>query len=282
MRIPPFWSHGTYTNQDAKGKNRTFSAWGWSFESVEEARRDATARASRIFQHFVLGGHLERYPYATSPLREEIIDTIRDGDQDIALITRNSYGALILNTTSVLFADIDFPERKSGGGFLKKLFGGGKTPESDPVSETIEKVKNWAAANPRASFRMYRTYAGLRLLFTHKLYEPASSETDNLLAALDSDPLYRRLTRLQESFRARLTPKHWRCKCPKPPGRYPWRDNLEEQKFRQWEQTYTNRIRDYSTCTLLDVVGKAAWNDQIEEVVRLHDSHVMTGSEQLA
>ena len=43
------------------------------------------------------------------PIREEII--ARDGE---SVITRNSYGALCLNTPDVLFADVDLEQRPSG------------------------------------------------------------------------------------------------------------------------------------------------------------------------
>lgn len=43
------------------------------------------------------------------PIREQIVER-----HDDMIITRNSYGALCLNTPDVLFADMDFEERPSG------------------------------------------------------------------------------------------------------------------------------------------------------------------------
>lgn len=281
MRIPPYWTKGTYTNYDVNGKEMTFTAWGWSFEDIQEARRDATARASRIFQHFANGSPLQRYPYAANPLREEIVEEINSGNQQLGIITRNRYGALILNSASVLFADIDFPENAGKGGLLKKFFKA-KEGSDDPVTATTERVKMWASANPKVSFRLYRTYAGLRLIATNKLYEAGSSETDAILAALGSDPLYQRLTRNQASFRARLTPKPWRCQMKNPPNEFPWEDSMAEQRYRQWQQQYTNKITGYSTCTLIEEMGNSPRIDEIEEIIRIHDRHVMNGNNPLA
>ena len=269
MRIPPYWQRGTYTDIDDKGNQRSFVAWGWSFKSQQEAEREGQDRARRIFQHFVYGSTLERYAYSENPLREEIISQIQGGKDDVAVITRNRYGALVLNSASVLFADIDFPEQKSKGLF-KKMFGG-KDDTPDVKAATLQQVKSWATAHPNTPFRIYRTYAGLRLLFTGQIYQAGTQETDELLASLGCDPLYRHLTRKQESFRARLTPKPWRCNCPNPPNRFPWDTPTAEQKYRQWEQTYASKIQSYATCELIEVMGSEPTIDEIQQVIQQHD-----------
>jgi hypothetical protein len=275
MRIPKFWARESFTGADSRGKQQTFTAWGWSFQTYEEAKMDAVARAQRIFNYMVQGIRPDRYPYSENPLREETVQLVEQAGQTIGAITRNRYGALVLNSAAVLFADIDIPEGKSGGGGgLKKLFGKkSNEPANDPHATAIQTVKNWAAGNPGRSFRIYRTKAGLRLLFTDRLYEPASSETASLLGALGSDQMYRLLTQRQESFRARLTPKPWRCDCPLPPGRYPFEDARAEQQYRQWEQQYAGMTAGYKTCDLIEVVGGDAADESIRMVVDLHDRY---------
>ena len=121
MLIPKFWENANYGGKDKNGKHVAFSVWGWSCESAADAKELATERAKRAFDWWVNGGQRrEAYDYLDQPLREEIIETIgSDGDQT-AVITRNRYGALVLNCASVCFVDVDFPEVQSSG-FLDAL-----------------------------------------------------------------------------------------------------------------------------------------------------------------
>ncbi len=279
MRLPNYWAKESFTGTDDRGRQQTFVAWGWSFNNIDEARQEARNRASRIFNYLVQGVRPDNYPYLETPLREEVLQSVDGGQGQIGVITRNRYGAMVLNAASVLFADIDFPDVKpSGGGGLKKLFGKkSDAPVMDAATMTLNGVKNWAGANPGRSFRVYRTKAGLRLLFTDKLYEPKSDETAHLLLTLGSDPMYRLLTNKQESFRARLTPKPWRCQCPNPPNRFPFENAQAEQQYRQWEQEYARQTAAYRTCELVEVVGRDAAIDDIAAMISVHDSYALRG-----
>lgn len=282
MRLPNYWAKETFTGTDGRGRQQSFVAWGWSFDNMDEARQEARNRASRIFNYMVQGIRPDRYPYLETPLREEVVRSLDAGKGQVGVITRNRYGALVMNAASVLFADIDFPDIKSsgGGGGLKKLFGKkSDAPVMDAATMTLNGVKNWAVANPGRSFRIYRTKAGLRLLFTDKLYDPKSDETTQLLLALGSDPMYRLLTNKQESFRARLTPKPWRCDCPTPPGRFPFEDAGAEQRYRQWQEDYNERIKPYKTCELVDLVGRDAAIEEITLLVSVHDNYTSRGGD---
>ena len=75
----------------------------------------------------------------------------------------------------------------------------------------IAKVENWTRNNPDWGWRIYRTRAGLRLLATHALFDPEAAASDGVFDALGADPLYRQLCKTQKCYRARLTPKPWRC-----------------------------------------------------------------------
>lgn len=135
MRVPPYWAKGTITGSDQRGKEHTFWAWGWSFASFAEAREDAVARAKRIVDRLTTGQRPDSYAYLEHPLREEIIDSVTAGDREIAIVTRNRYGALVLNSASVLFADVDFPKSKPSGllgAFLSLEGSKGKAGGSPP------------------------------------------------------------------------------------------------------------------------------------------------------
>ncbi len=282
MRIRPYWKRATYTGPVSAGKSYTFAACGWSFDSPEAAHADAEARAKRVYTHFTADRPLAEYPYLDRPMREEIVESFRLGGKEIAILTRNRYGALVLNSASVMFADVDFPQGRSSLGGLFRLFSKSAPASSDPATLAIQRVAEWAQHNPQHSFRLYRTAAGLRLLFTDNLYDAADAPTDAILESLGSDPMCRTLTRKQESFRARLTPKPWRARCPKPPNRYPWETSSAEQAYREWEREYASCTRDYKTAKLIQVVGRESGDEEIQQIVQLHEEHALRGGARLA
>ena len=283
MRIPPYWAKGTYSGPDGKGRTHTFWAWGWSFDSRAEARKQATARARRISDLLSMGTRPDSYDYVDRPLKEEIVQPVRYGDDEIALITRNSYGVLVLNCTSVCFVDVDFPKVRSRGMLDTVLLLLSPKRRRLPVragqEATVQTIIDWAERNPMRSFRMYRTLAGLRLLFTDRLYDPKSDETAGLLKELGSDPLYSRLTLNQECFRARLTPKPWRCGCRKPPNRYPWDTPDAEQAYRKWQGHYEAKSEPYTACHLIDTWGDGPASEHIGAIMSLHDRYACCAPE---
>ena len=276
MRIPRFWARGSFSDTDREGKQHSFNAFGWSFDSLAAAKDHAVERARNILNSFIMGKKRDHYEYLTHPLREEIIDSLEVAGKEVALITRNHYGALVLNCASVAFADIDLPRVKPGGFFdaIAMLFSKARREErrKEILDSTLRSLRDWHDRNPGHSMRVYRTHAGLRLLFTDRLYEPDSEQTAEILQTLGSDPLYRRLTEKQQCFRARLTPKPWRCDYPDPPNRYPWESEKEKKKYRKWEDGYTQMSREYRACELIEELGRASADKEIEAVVRLHDN----------
>lgn len=279
MRIPPYWARATYTGRDPKGRESTFAATGWSFQSPDEARSEAERRAKRIFDIIESGQPAKQYEYADRPLREEILDRIDVGGRDPVLLTRNRYGAVILNTTLALFADLDQPQGlfgggggAGGGGMLRALFGGKrKQPAPDRWEPMVQRAAEWAARNPEHEFRLYKTHSGLRLLFTSKTYEPKSQETASILRELGSDPMYQRLTDKQECFRARLTPKPWRCHFHTPPHSFPWEDPSQERAQREWEQKYQGQCERHVVCVLDERYAAPARDPIVQQIVDIHD-----------
>ena len=283
MRIPPYWARGTYSGADGKGRTRIFWACGWSFDSLAAAKKDAAARARRISDLLSMGGRPDSYDYLDRPLREEIVQSLRHGDEEIAVITRNRYGALVLNSPSVCFVDVDFPIVRSQGllDAIVLLFSPKRRRQRALAGQekTVQAVRRWAEGNPMRSFRLYRTSAGLRLLFTDRLYDPTSAETATLLSELGSDLLYRRLTLKQECFRARLTPKPWRCGCVRPPNSYPWDAPDAEQAYRRWQGDYETKSEPYTTCRLIETRGGGPAGEHIGTVVSLHDRYTCRAPE---
>jgi hypothetical protein len=85
------------------------------------------------------------------------------------------------------------------------------------------------------------------------------------------------LCQAQECFRARLTPKPWRCNMAPPPWRYPWANADVEIRYRSWEQRYEQASRSYTVCRLVKQLGPQEIHPDVEPILALHDR--LTGIE---
>ncbi len=280
MRIPRYWAKVSHSTPAPDGQALHFHAWGWSSESQAAAEAAGRKRAQQIHDRFQKGNIRDskaEYDYLDLPLREEIVDELGPAGEALAVITRNRYGALILNTPTVFFADIDFPAPRSRGFFDAIRLALSSAHRADRLEElrqhTLATVKGWINRHPDRPTRLYRTAAGLRLLMADKTYDPASSETLSLLQELGSDPLYIRLTLKQESFRARLTPKPWRCGVPRYPGHFPFLNDHDAEAARQWRERYTQLSANHRVCDLVSVSGREPTDPAIQLVITLHDRY---------
>ena len=142
----------------------------------------------------------------------------------------------------------------------------------------MTKIENWTRNHPEWGWRIYRTRAGLRLLATQGLVEADSDVADGVFEALSADPLYRKLCKTQKCFRARLTPKPWRCGIRNKPERWPWLDAKAEKKFQNWETQYQVSSSNWATCELLREIGSASVHPEVESIIKLHDDATRVGS----
>jgi hypothetical protein len=274
MRFPAFWS---------RAKSGPAAAWGWSDTSPEEARAAAADRAAQIAAGIRAGQRPPRHAgyYPDRPFREPVIRELADASGEVAaLVSRNAYGAEILNTSDALFADIDLPPPPRPG-FLARLLGareparGGTSPAEDAA---LARAAQWVSAHPGWSWRVYRTAGGLRLLAGHATFDPADPVVAQAFEQLAVDPLYRRLCSAQHCFRARLTPKPWRMGIQSIPPRWPWAGAAEERAFIAWDRAYRAAAARHATCELVTVVGSRDVHPRLRDVVGLHDAACRVGS----
>lgn len=279
MNIPRYWANSAQSVTAPNGRRYALSAWRWSDLSTEEARQQSIARLRELVQKVLASEQLNRYSYGDQPLREEISQAVtnRDGKQ-VAVITRNLYGALILNAENAMFIDIDFADDGDLRAMLNPLRGLFHTKAPNPEPEPLERIQNWWERNRDLSLRVYRTFAGMRCLVTNQVFDPGQSNTADILKALNSDPLYIRLCHAQKCFRARLTPKPWRCGMRKPPSRYPWSDAKAETQYRQWEQQYESVTTQYATCRLVKEFGIDQPHPDVAPILEFHDNLTRTES----
>jgi hypothetical protein len=162
---------------------------------------------------------------------------------------------------------------------LKTLFGGkGAAPRARMEAAAIAKVEALVESVPRSGVRVYRTRGGLRYLLTHGRPNPGSPETLKAMQTLGADPLYVRLCRAQECFRARLTPKPWRCGVSSLNIRYPYLDRQAENRVREWTERYARRAEKFATCNLIAHLGSSAMDPLVARVVEYHDDKSKIGS----
>lgn len=114
MIVPAYWAEARLQAR-FRGRPVVVRRFGWSDEGPAEAQVHADRRANEALNAILAGQALPRrevrsnYGVEGVPIREQIVQ--RDGD---VIITRNSYGALCLNSPDVLFADIDHAQPPAG------------------------------------------------------------------------------------------------------------------------------------------------------------------------
>ena len=274
MRIPRFWEKAVKETILPDGRRIKSVIWEWSESSAEDAQTKAQKACQRIAARLASEEALpQQYGYGERRPREEIIEELADDEGHInAVVTRNGYGSLILNTSELVFIDIDLPPRSPQirlPAFLLRWLG--KEPPKDPVAERLENIRSSARAHSKLGFRIYRTCAGFRVVVVNRRMEAHSSLAKKLLNDFDADPLYRRMCENQECFRARLTPKPWRCRIERPPARYPFATPTDDLAYRRWEQAYLQGTADFGTCQHLENIGPQEIDSSLEKLIELHD-----------
>jgi len=283
MRLARYWVREEQSLSDRLGNPLRVAYWGWSETSEEEARQRAREGVQRLAERVLAGDDAavrreptprpSGYGYGGDrPLREQVLQEINDQQgRLLAAVTRNSAGALVLNTRDLMFIDIDFPPEPPLAalfGAIKRLFG---RPVVTPADEVRRRVEDQLEQMDQYTTRLYATCFGLRCAIVDRPIEPGSVESEMLLHQLQADPLYVQLCKKQECYRARLTPKFWRCGADRPPARFPWSSPEQEQAFQSWEWQYREAGRGFATCRLLGTFGNGTMFEEFDRLIELHD-----------
>lgn len=274
MHIPKFWAPARRRVSKPNGEGLNLQAWGWSDRDLDDARRMADTRLQNVLTRVLNGAALPRansYGYGERPLREEIIDSY-PGPQDLlACVTRNRYGSLVLNTSRMLFIDVDLPEPPppAKAGLFGGLFGR-KAPPADARAERRAALRAALERLGPASFALYDTAAGFRALALNRAYAPDSSEVSDIMRATGADLQFAALCKRQASFRARLTPKPWRMRQRLPPGDFP-RTGAAHAAFANWLNDYERAAGGFATCRFVEQVGVGAPLPEFVPLIGLHD-----------
>ena len=266
MHIPRIWTNVSADGQLPDGKVVPVSIWGWG-EDERSARATAAERLKRVLERLLRGEVPDRYAYGSTPLREEILLTIESSvpGEPAGIVTRNGFGAQILNTARLLFLDVDVAAPTILQRIQRLL--GGRSAENRALAALRQALQQ----HGRATFRIYRTASGLRALAVDREFDPTGREAQELMQLTGTDPAFARLCLVQRSFRARLTPKPWRCRTSMPPGRYPRPAGEVQVRFTEWLREYEQASKNYATCRYLETAGNGSAKGDVKNLLVLHD-----------
>lgn len=250
MKIYKFWTVQKQTIQ-IQGQAQEIQSYGGSNLSVDDAAQAALEKIKRIERK--IKGDRNAFEDYEVEIREEILQTI---DED-AIITRNRYGAHVLNVERLLILDIDRPKSSFGDMFNRK----------DDKTKIFDMVRKLAASShyQGLGFRLYETFQGARVIVTGRGFDPRSSSTVHLMDEFNCDKLYTMLCQKQGCFRARLTPKPSRIKLRSRKVRFP---READPQLDEWLAHYERESDNFSACKFIEQIGGDPF---VSEVVRLHD-----------
>jgi hypothetical protein len=306
MFIPEYWAEASRIVDNGK-RRLTLRRFGWSNEDQEAAQLHANQRLDEAVANWELDPSILRRERKVAyngsdgvPIREEVIDS-----NEHYVITRNTYGALCLNTQNVLIADVDQTEPNNFLGclfatvllnvalvawigrfylFAAALFAialaatflmrsnrnyGSKRSRA----KHLQSFENFSINNPSWGLRVYETPLGFRLIATHGTFDPQSSEVTRFFRAIEADRVYERMCQRQNCFRARLTAKPWRCGIKDHMfPRAVWPIKEEHATFRQaWIERYQAVASGCAACRFVRKLGFDAVAPGIDAVVSTHD-----------
>lgn len=268
MRIGKYWVRGEFTAPN--DKQQRFFCWGVSDISETDALRDAQKRADDVLRK------IQGWPQSVGTYEADIIEEVVEKISDQSIVTRNRYGARVLNTRETTIIDVDtfrpYAAPDPFVRFFRKLFGKSEPKPLPPKQATLAHIESVLANAPFDS-RIYETAAGFRVILNTRELQPSSTEFREISQKLRADPCYTGLCARQLCFRARLTPKPYRMKIET--CRYTWPQPEEVyRKNRFWVENYERRARDFSVCKLVKTYGNDFSNLPI---IRFHDAQTVSG-----
>lgn len=296
--LPRFWAHRNRVVDLPDHEDRPdwdLTVWGSSNLSQADAERDADERLAALIAAGGPGRMDRLWYYPDRRLPEAVVREIHDGDELIGVITRNRYGAEVLNTDALFITDVDLPEPQRerpvrdqrGTSLLGRLLGRGRSadsgtaPEPEPAplmdeAAELQRIDAVARSRPDLGFSVYRTRAGLRVLVTGAATAPDSADARELMEAMGSDGLYVLLCRVQRTYRARLTPKPWRLGIEAMQSGQQWQTPGVPQ-HEEWAGRYRAASAGHAVCRLIGRTG-AAPSAREQLLIDAHDEATGTAT----
>ena len=149
------------------GEKQVSTVYGGSNISVEDAIKEARNRLEKVQAKILYGRVLKNKDYEVD-IREEIVQEIDFQN----IITRNRYGALVLNSENRMFIDID--QNKRFMGFWDWLLRN-NLPRKELLQQKI--IKKLSSKKYRATnARVYETNNGFRVVLLKETDSPRNKK----------------------------------------------------------------------------------------------------------
>lgn len=252
MKIYRYWAiEKSKVSFDREEKE--ISCYGGSNISEQDAAEKAREKIAKVKSKIAGNDHaFDRYEVE---IREEIIREIDEKN----IITRNRYGAQVLNAQDLMILDIDKPQSSFFDLFKK---------QKDDKTKIIELIHTLAQKPIYQGYglRIYETFKGIRVIVLGAAFDAKAAATQQMMKEFNCDSLYTLLCNKQGCFRARLTPKPARIKLRAHKVHFP-RNHEEDEKLQTWLSTYEAASRNYSVCKFIEQIGSG----YVSESVHLHD-----------
>lgn len=228
-----------------------------SNHSEAEAQDEARRRLAWVRLRIAGEAPPRREAGYEADIREPVLEALSEE----AVITRNRYGAQVLNCARLPILDVDHPPLRFRDWFSRK------TPEwaEGRMREALGQLGRKPGLG-HLGFRLYATAQGFRVIVLGQEALPSESVMPRLVRALHVDPLYWTLCRKQASYRARLTPKPHRIQVPRLRLPFPLPEDRRPD-LEAWLETYETRSHRFATCRFLGAFGP----EPAHPLVALHD-----------
>lgn len=260
MKLYKFWATEKH-KISIDGMEQEITCYGGSNTSVDEARAEALEKIDKVKRK--IRGEKHLFDEYEAQIREEILQII----DDHSAITRNRYGAQVLNVENLLILDIDKPKVTGGLGGLFK-----KKDSRLPKEQMFDMVRDLAATRyANLGFRIYETFQGARVIVMGKSFDPRGQETLRMMDEFNCDRLYTTLCQKQGCFRARLTPKPQRMKIQRYKVQFPRQS--DDPELQRWLAEYESQSRNFNVCRFVEQIGTP---HSLSVVIQLHDD--LTGT----
>ena len=302
MQVRRFWQSVRAEQIHPRGIEG-FRVWGGSDISEADALLHAQERAGAIDWEALRRPRSRprnEYAYGNRPMPEPMLDEfVDDNGQRAGAITMNRMGVRVLNTARLAFIDIDTeygseawvaavsivsdraPRQPGLRGWIRDVLRSLRGPSHAEITAAVlKRLEAWVSQDAGRGARAYDTAGGLRLLLTRPDIDPSADSTAELFASLGADPAYTHLCRVQQSFRARLTPKPWRLDASPLPPRIGYQDlHARPSWLIEALQEYQEIAANFATCRLLTTIGSQEPTEEVTSLmIELHDDETRAES----
>lgn len=173
-----------------------------------------------------------------------------------AELTRSGAGFEVILIDGILMADIDLYKQ---------------TKDQEEILGDIIGI----AEQHKLSFRVYRTYGGLRPICISDFFKIAAGVSSRVMRDLNCDMDYLAVSRRISTFGCRISPKPFRV------GMNMTQDfdfyNMLPYEKKEWLEEYNEKSKGYKTCEFLLQTSDCEIPQSIQNFIKVHEEKTKCG-----